>query len=177
MKTHDIKIREVKPDDIHLVQEIGKKTFKETFEASNSTENMQEYLDSSFSISKLVTELSDQNSAFYFALTDDKVVGYLKVNWGESQTENSDKNALEIERIYVLKEFHGKKVGQVLYQKAIEISVQKGVEFIWLGVWEENPRAIHFYKKNGFREFDKHVFQLGDDKQTDIMMKRPINYD
>lgn len=175
MKTHDIKIREVKSDDIHLVQEIGKRTFKETFEASNSAENMQEYLDNSFSISKLENELSDQNSLFYFALFNEKVVGYLKVNWGESQTENSDQNALEIERIYVLKEFHGKKVGQVLYEKAIEISVQKGVEFIWLGVWEENPRAIRFYKKNGFTEFDKHVFQLGDDKQTDIMMKRPVN--
>lgn len=175
MKIHNIKIRVVKPEDIHLVQEIGKKTFKETFEASNSAENMQEYLDNSFSISKLEIELSDQNSAFYFALIDEKIVGYLKVNWGKSQTENSDKNALEIERIYVLKDFHGKKVGQVLYHKAIEISVQKGVEFIWLGVWEENPRAIHFYKKNGFEEFDKHIFQLGDDKQTDIMMKRPLN--
>ncbi|QIA09136.1 GNAT family N-acetyltransferase [Draconibacterium halophilum] len=175
MKTHDIKIREVKSDDIHLVQEIGKRTFKETFEASNSAENMQEYLDNSFSISKLENELSDQNSLFYFALFNEKVVGYLKVNWRESQTENSNKNALEIERIYVLKEFHGMKVGQVLYEKAIEISVQKDVEFIWLGVWEENPRAIRFYKKNGFTEFDKHVFQLGDDKQTDIMMKRPAN--
>lgn len=175
MKSHDIKTREVKSDDIHLVQEIGKRTFKETFEASNSTENMQDYLDNSFSISKLESELSDQNSLFYFALFNEKVVGYLKVNWGESQTENSDKNALEIERIYVLKEFHGMKVGQVLYEKAIEISGQKGVEFIWLGVWEENPRAIRFYKKNGFTEFDKHVFQLGDDKQTDIMMKRSVS--
>ena len=174
MKSHDIKTREVKYDDIHLVQEIGKRTFKETFEASNSAENMQEYLDNSFSISKLENELSDQNSEFYFALIDEKVVGYLKVNWGESQTENSDQNALEIERIYVLKEFHGKNVGQVLYEKAIEIFEQKGVEFIWLGVWEENPRAIRFYKKNGFTEFDKHVFQLGEDKQTDIMMKRSV---
>ncbi len=71
----------------------------------------------------------------------------------------------------VLKEFHGKKVGQLLYDKAIEIAKQKNTEYIWLGVWEENPRAISFYKKNCFVEFDKHFFKLGDDKQTDIMMK------
>lgn len=96
------------------------------------------------------------------------------VYWGPSQTENTDENALEIERIYVLKEFLGKKVGQVLYEKAIEISTQKEVDFVWLGVWEENQRAIRFYHKNGFEAFDKHVFQLGDGKQTDILMKRRI---
>jgi len=43
---------------------------------------------------------------------------------------------------------------------------------VWLGVWEENPRAIKFYKKNGFVEFDKHTFVLGEDEQTDILMKK-----
>ena len=70
-----------------------------------------------------------------------------------------------------MKEFHGKKVGQILYDKALEIAQQKDVEFVWLGVWEENRRAINFYKKNGFVEFDKHIFKLGEDEQTDIMMK------
>jgi ribosomal protein S18 acetylase RimI-like enzyme len=82
-----------------------------------------------------------------------------------------DKTALEIERIYVLKDFHGKSVGQMLYKKALEIAQMKKVSYVWLGVWEENPRAISFYKKNGFVEFDKHIFKLGDDEQTDIMMK------
>ena len=71
----------------------------------------------------------------------------------------------------MLKEYHGQKVGQILYDKAIEIAQQKSVDFVWLVVWEENPRAINFYKKNGFIEFDKHIFKLGDDEQTDIMMK------
>lgn len=174
MNTHSIIIKEVTSNDIDQLQEIGKKTFRETFEASNSEENMNEYLDINFSKSKINAELTEPNSEFYFAMLNEKVVGYLKINWGISQTENPDKNALEIERIYVSKEFHGKKVGQVLYEKALEISVQKKVEYVWLGVWEENPRAIRFYQKNGFKEFDKHTFQLGDDKQTDIMMKRPL---
>jgi hypothetical protein len=102
---------------------------------------------------------------------DGKTIGYLKVNVGESQTEIKDKNTLEIERIYVLKEFHGKKVGQILYDKAIELAKDKNIENVWLGVWEENPRAIRFYEKNGFVAFDKHIFKLGNDEQTDIMMK------
>ncbi|WP_293933853.1 GNAT family N-acetyltransferase [Sphingobacterium sp. UBA6645] len=166
-----VNIRKVTLNDIDQLQKIGKQTFYETFSAENTEENMINYLNEGFSIEKLTTELSDKNAEFYFATLDNNVVGYLKLNFGQSQTELQDDTALEIERIYVLKEFHGKKVGQVLYEKAIEIAKQKNADYVWLGVWEENPRAISFYKKNGFVEFDKHIFKLGNDEQTDIMMK------
>lgn len=166
-----VNIRKVTLNDIDQLQKIGKQTFYETFSAENTEENMINYLNEGFSIEKLTTELSDKNTEFYFATLDNNVIGYLKLNFGQSQTELQDDKALEIERIYVLKEFHGKKVGQVLYEKAIEIAKEKNADYVWLGVWEENPRAISFYKKNGFVEFDKHIFKLGNDEQTDIMMK------
>ena len=157
--------------NIEKLQKIGRQTFFETFSESNSEENMQKYLDEGFSIEKLTTELTDTNAEFYFAVLDEEVIGYLKLNFGDSQTELKDNKALEIERIYVSKEFHGKSVGQLLYDKAIEVAEQKNADYVWLGVWEENPRAISFYKKNGFVEFDKHIFKLGNDEQIDIMMK------
>jgi len=166
-----IVIKRVNPDDINKLQQIGRQTFYETFSAGNSEENMTRYLDDSFSINKLTAELNDKDSEFYFAELDNNIIGYLKLNFGRSQTELKDNKALEIERIYVLKEFHGKKAGQLLYKKAISIAMQKNSDYVWLGVWEENPRAINFYKKNGFIEFDKHIFVLGSDIQTDIMMK------
>jgi ribosomal protein S18 acetylase RimI-like enzyme len=167
----DIKIKKATVSDINELQAIGRQTFFETFASGNTEENMAKYLQEGFSKEKLTVELSNKNSEMYFAILEDKVIGYLKLNFGESQTELKDNTALEIERIYVLKEFHGKSVGQVLYEKAIEIAHEKKAEYVWLGVWEENPRAISFYKKNGFQEFDKHIFKLGDDEQTDIMMK------
>nr|WP_315176264.1 GNAT family N-acetyltransferase [uncultured Flavobacterium sp.] len=166
--------RRITLDDLEKLQNIGRKTFEETFSESNSEENMRNYLEEGFSKEKLTAELKNKDSEFYFATLKDEVIGYLKVNFGESQTELKDSKALEIERIYVSKEFHGKSVGQILYDKAIEIAKQKGSEYVWLGVWEENPRAISFYKKNGFVEFDKHIFRLGDDEQTDIMMKMKL---
>lgn len=137
----------------------------------NSEEDMKKYLDENFSIEKLTDELNNKNSEFYFAKLENTVIGYLKLNFGESQTELKDNKALEIERIYVPKEFHGQSVGQILYEKAIQVAKQKDVDYVWLGVWEENLRALSFYKKNGFTEFDKHIFKLGNDEQTDIMMK------
>ena len=141
------------------------------FAESNSAENMAKYLEEAYSFEKLNEELNNQNSFFYFAILDEKVIGYLKLNLGESQTELKDNDALEIERIYVLKDFHGKKVGQLLFDKAITIAKELQVAYVWLGVWEENKRALQFYTKNGFVEFDQHVFVLGDEAQTDIMMK------
>jgi ribosomal protein S18 acetylase RimI-like enzyme len=132
---------------------------------------MKTYLEESFSMIKLKAELEDNNSEFYFAELNNNIIGYLKLNWGESQTEIQDENTLEIERIYVLKDVYGKNIGQLLFQKAMDIAVQKKVNYVWLGVWEENLRAINFYKKNGFSEFNKHIFRLGNDEQTDIMMK------
>lgn len=169
MNTIDIK--KIGPEEILQLQKIGRQTFYETFFESNTEENMKNYLENGFSIDKITSEVNNKNSEFYFAKLDEEVIGYLKLNFGKSQTELKDDKALEIERIYVLKEFHGKKVGQILYEKAIEIAKNKKSDYVWLGVWEENLRAINFYKKNGFVEFDKHIFKLGNDEQTDIMMK------
>lgn len=107
--TMEINVRQVTPDDIDQLQEIGRQTFYETFAGSNTEDDMQKYLDESFCEHKLTAELTDPNSEFYFAILDKKVIGYLKLNFGQSQTELKDDKALEIERIYVPKEFHGKK--------------------------------------------------------------------
>jgi ribosomal protein S18 acetylase RimI-like enzyme len=157
--------------DLPDLQKIGRQTFFEAFSDGNTEENMSKYLEEGFSLEKLTSEFNDTNAEFFLAKLQNQVIGYLKLNFGESQTELKDTKAIEIERIYVLKEFYGKRVGQLLYDQAIKIAKEKNADYVWLGVWEENPRAINFYKKNGFVEFDKHIFVLGDDEQTDIMMR------
>jgi GNAT superfamily N-acetyltransferase len=164
----------VTPDDITQLQSIGRDTFSETFAEVNTEENMRTYLEGSFSIARLTEEVNNGASQFYFAILEGVVIGYLKINLGQAQTELKDDQALEIERIYVRKAYHGKKVGQVLYEKAMDIAGEIGVNYVWLGVWEKNSKAIRFYTKNGFVPFDKHIFKLGDDVQTDIMMKKLV---
>jgi ribosomal protein S18 acetylase RimI-like enzyme len=171
----NIKIEQINQNHIAALQQIGRQTFSETFAESNSAENMAKYLDEAYSYEKLNAELNDSNSIFYFAVMDQNVIGYLKLNFGASQTDLKDNNALEIERIYVLREFHGKKIGQLLFDKAIEVAKAQHVAYVWLGVWEENKRALQFYTKNGFVEFNQHVFVLGDEAQTDIMMKLELS--
>ena len=168
---NSITITKIGPAQLAQLQAIGRQTFTETFSSTNSEENLNAYLQYGFSTAKLTAELNNPNSEFYFATLNDKVIGYLKINFGIAQTELQDPKAMEVERIYVLGEFQSKKVGQLLFEKALAIAKNKKVDFVWLGVWEENHRAIRFYTKNGFVAFDSHIFLMGNDKQTDILMK------
>jgi ribosomal protein S18 acetylase RimI-like enzyme len=160
-----------KPNEINELQKISKETFVEAFSNQNSEENMRKYLDENLSTQQLRNELLNSESSFYFARIDEKIIGYLKVNFGKAQTDFKEDDSIEIERVYVLSEFQGKEVGKKLLDKAIEISSEKNAKSVWLGVWEKNYKAIRFYHKNGFVEFGKHPFILGDDIQTDILMK------
>ena len=169
-----ITIRKASPSEIVELQKIGRQTFYETFSASNSAHNMEKYLEEGFSTGKLAAELADRNSQFFFAELDNQIIGYLKLNSGSSQTELKNEKSLEIERIYVLQEFQGRKVGQLLLEKALKVAYHLNADFVWLGVWEENTKAINFYTKNGFIEFDRHIFRLGDARQTDLLMKLPL---
>jgi diamine N-acetyltransferase len=169
-----IHITQASITDITTLQLIGKQTFSETFASHNTEADMQQYLDNNFSTDKLNKELKNPGSQFYIAWDEHTPIGYLKVNTGTAQTELQNDDALEIERIYVASDYHGKKVGQLPYEKALEVAQALNKPSIWLGVWEENHKAIRFYEKNGFVAFDKHIFKLGNDEQTDIMMKKVL---
>ena len=163
------------PEDLILLEQISRATFLETFADSNSAENMSRYLTENMSADKLRTELSNDQSAFFLVEADTNVIGYLKINQGSAQTENKYEHALEIERIYVLHSYHGKGIGKMMLDFAMESARSMKADVVWLGVWEHNLRAISFYRKHGFVAFDEHVFMLGDDRQIDIMMKRQVN--
>ncbi len=155
--------------------EIGRQTFYDAFgPPANTEKNINKYLNKKFTLDQITKEFNNKNSFFYFAKYKNSIVGYLKLNILDAQTEDVEGNTLEIERIYVLKEFQGKKIGHQLIQETIKIAKNKNVDFIWLGVWQKNPKAIQFYQKNGFTPFDKHQFKLGTDIQTDILMKRKL---
>lgn len=166
-----INIKAIGIDDVVALQMIAQQTFSETFTDYNDQDNLKKYLDEKLSIEKLGAELSNPHSQFYFAQIGEEVVGYLKTNTGDAQTELMDLNAFEIQRIYVLQAYHGKKVGQLLIEKALEVARKITCAYVWLGVWEENHRAIRFYSKNGFVKFDTHIFKMGDEEQMDWLMK------
>jgi ribosomal protein S18 acetylase RimI-like enzyme len=172
MNPSKLSIHRVELSHIQALRNISIETFVEAFDADNSEENMQQYIQEGLSEAKLREELMNEHSAFYFAMQDDVMLGYLKINFADAQSDVRDTDAMEIERIYVYKSYHGKHVGQALLDFAMNCANEKKLHYVWLGVWEHNPRAIRFYQKNGFKVFGQHVFKLGKDEQTDVLMKR-----
>lgn len=160
--------------DIEQLRRISMETFLEAFAAQNAREHMDDYLAEAMSVAKLLGELRETASRFFFAYQGQDLIGYLKVNFGDAQTERVDGDAMEIERIYVYAKVHGTGVGQALLDRAIDMAKGAGVTTVWLGVWEHNLKAVRFYQKNGFEKFGEHIFQLGNDAQVDILMKRPV---
>ncbi|MCB0686106.1 MAG: GNAT family N-acetyltransferase [Saprospiraceae bacterium] len=160
--------------DLDSLRNISIDTFMIAFGAVNEKENMDAYISQAFSASQLAKEIREPETTFYFAMEKETVVGYLKLNTGQAQTDLQEANSLEIERIYVLPDVQGRGIGGQMLDFAIEKALIMEKEFIWLGVWEHNHGAIRFYSSYGFSQFDQHPFMLGKDRQIDLLFRKKL---
>ena len=163
-------IRIATESDVELLSKIGTTTFIETYGEQNTPENLERYILEKFNQRQILDEIKTPKTIFLLAELKHEVIGFAKMR--VNLVENADEKALEIERIYILKDYHGKKYGATLMQKCIDVAIENKYESLWLGVWEHNPKAIKFYQKWGFKVFGEHIFQLGDDAQTDFLMRK-----
>ena len=161
-------------ENVNVLHDISCKTFKSAFADYNSPHQLQIFLDSAYNIQKLRSELSNEYSKFIFLYSDDELAGYFKVNESTAQTELHDNASLEIERIYIIETYQGRGLGGYIINKVCEMARESGKRYIWLGVWENNLKAISFYKKHGFYKIGAHSFFVGSDEQTDYIMRKDL---
>lgn len=165
--TNEIKIQRVNNTEVEELRALGEATFRETFGVQNTKENLDAYLAKSFSLANVEAQLKSPGSEFYFASLNEKTVAYLKLN-------TSDKG-LEIERIYVIGSAQGQCIGKALFQFSLNLAKSRESTWIWLGVWQENVKAVEFYKRQGMEVFDTRQFQLGSELQDDFLMRLLIS--
>jgi diamine N-acetyltransferase len=167
-------IRRATTADAENIALLSRQTFYDTFAEFNSIEDMDKFMNESFSIQALMDEVSAAENIFFAAFMEDEMIGYAKLAESKNPPELGDINAIEIGRIYAAKKTIGMGVGKALMEKCIELAAARNKQLIWLGVWEHNQRAKSFYSKFGFEKFGEHDFILGNDVQTDWLMKRAI---
>lgn len=167
-------VRRASIEDAELLAELGARTFAETFAEDSSPEDMAAYLADAFNVERLTAELNDPLSVFFIAEVEGRAAGYAKIREGEALSGVEGERPIELVRLYVLREWLGRAVGQALMQRSIDEARELGFQTIWLGVWEHNDRAQAFYRKWNFREVGEHIFQLGADPQRDILMQRAV---
>jgi ribosomal protein S18 acetylase RimI-like enzyme len=172
---NELVVHRVQKADLLALQEISRQTFFDAFGEVNTNEDMNHYLEVNLSMEQLTLEFNNPSTSFYFAKNGKETLAYLKLNELDAQTEKRAMPSMEIERIYVRKEFQNSGVGQFLLNHSIQITKDKQLKLIWLGVWEHNVPAIRFYERNQFQLFGKHAFMLGADEQTDLLMERYLD--
>lgn len=170
----EITMKQCTMDDLFSLRELSYKTYDGTFGPMNSPDVIKSYLEKSFDLDKLRNELVNTYSRFYFLYAGKELAGYLKLNEFEAQTDINDPQSLEIERIYVAKEFQGRGLGRTLMNMAIAVGNDLGKSYLWLGVWEKNEKGIEFYKKQGFYVIGKHPFYMGQEEQTDYIFRKDL---
>ncbi|MDB6136906.1 MAG: family N-acetyltransferase [Verrucomicrobiales bacterium] len=159
--------------DAELIADMSRQTFYDTFAADNDPADMQLFLNEQFTRGRLLIEVGRPGLEFILAYVGSEVAGYLKLRDARPPA-GIDGPALEVARLYALKNFIGKGIGAALIEESLRIAAGKGKEWIWLGVWERNARAIAFYERWGFEKFSECDFLLGHDKQRDWLMKRRV---
>jgi diamine N-acetyltransferase len=167
-------IRRGTVQDAHLLSELGERTFAETFAADNTPEDLAAYIATSFNFARQTAELEDPASTFLIAEVDGRAAGYAKLHDGEPENGIEGDKPVELVRLYVLLEWLGRGIGEQLMRACLDEARQAGHETIWLGVWERNARAQAFYRKWDFRAVGEHMFQLGADRQRDLLMQRTL---
>lgn len=167
-------IKICKKNQVNLLRAVSIETYRDTFSHSNSETLMMQYFQDALNKEKLQAELNHPDSAFYFIYFAEKVAGFLKVNVMSAQTDIKDVHSLEIERFYIRKSFLRKGLGKQLMSFACDLARQKNKEFAWLGVWENNIPALHFYKKMGFYQIGAHPFNMAGDIQTDLLLQKDL---
>ena len=153
-----------------LLADLGRRAFYEAFHQYNDPADMQAYLDLAFHPDALKQALEDPAVTFIIASWDAEPVGYAKLKRCAGPKELEGHRALMLERIYALQAFVGKKVGKMLMEHCIRIANEEGFEYLWLGVWQQNERAISFYKRFGFHVIGTKQFIIGNEVNDDYVM-------
>ncbi|NER17083.1 GNAT family N-acetyltransferase [Spongiivirga citrea] len=157
--------------DLHKLRELSEETFIDAFEKHNNPEDFKAYVDTAFSLNAIKSQLINPSTAFYFVIKDEEIIGYFKVNEQDAQSDLHLENTLELERVYVVKQAQGNGYGTIILNEIIDKAKSQKMKAIWLGVWEHNTDAIRFYERYGFKKFGSHPYWLGNDKQTDFVMR------
>lgn len=169
-------IREAVPEDAKLLTDLAYTTFWDAFahHPKNAPDDLNHYMRQAFNQEQITAELAGEKNIFLIAEIDGEAAGYSKIIIDNIEPGIKAERPVELARLYAHQKHLGQGVGQKLLDACFDRGRAEDRDVMWLGVWEFNPRAQRFYEKNCFRVVGSHVFLLGEDEQTDLLMQRSL---
>lgn len=165
-----LRIRRATSADAELISVLGARTFVTSFGAQNTPENLAKHLANAFGEGIQTRELADPAITYLIADLDGRTAGYAQVREGDAPPCVTGVSPVEVRRFYVVNDYHGTGIAQALMNACADEARRRGGRTLWLGVWDQNPRAIRFYTKWGFEDAGGQTFMLGDDPQQDRVL-------
>lgn len=165
-------IKQATIEDAQLLTDLGARCFLEAYSDVKAEKDLMGYIPTAFIKTDIESSIKNNDVIFLIAYIDDDAVGYVKLRWERSHPNlNPKEKNIELERIYVLRNFWKHKIGAALMLEAIQLSKNKNYDYLWLGVWQQNNRAIDFYLKMNFEIFGTKKFFVGTEENDDYVMR------
>lgn len=161
---------------LDILVQLEQQTFTETFDGVYTPEDLRAFLLDKKSKEVLAAEMNAPGALFFLVWYEQQPAGFLKLNLHKQPDNNGPLPApvIEVEKIYVLQQFQGMRLGKLLIEHSFQVARDNKAKTIWLGVWEHNHKAIRFYQQQGFEKFGEHIFQIGNQADTDWLMKKQL---
>lgn len=169
-----IQIKPIDANELDTLRQLAVDIYRTTFERHNSKENMERYLAQAFNLEQLAREWAEPRSVYLGAYDQQRLMAYLRLRENCEVNGYLGENHVELQRLYVQTTYQGSGVANQMMEAALDYARQKKYDWLWLGVWEKNEKAQRFYQRWGFEKFSEHVFWMGNDAQTDWLMKKRI---
>jgi ribosomal protein S18 acetylase RimI-like enzyme len=170
-----IRVRPAVPSDALPLSQFGARAFRDAFAADNRPENLDVYLAKAYGVPQQSAELADPSVATLIAEASQNLVGFAQLRSGITPACVTGPQPMELWRFYVAREWHGQGVASTLMAAVVAEALRRGAHTLWLGVWERNGRAQAFYRKCGYVVVGEQPFVLGSERQTDLVMARPVS--
>lgn len=157
-------------EDIASLSIFSINTFTDTFKGTCTDEDLEYFLSTTYSPQILMEELENPLSEVWLLKLEEKITGFIKLNFSAPLPSPQSGSGMEIQRLYIDKEYHSLGMGKKLMELAETRARENHENRIWLGVWEYNEKAKNFYEKWGFQYFGSHPFPIGNTPQVDLWM-------
>ncbi|WP_243301413.1 GNAT family N-acetyltransferase [Geothrix oryzisoli] len=167
-------IRPATSADAAIVADLGARTFRETFEQHVSGPDLEAFLAAAYGEAIQRAGLADPARPARILEVEGVPTGFLQLRLGHREPGVPGERPVELQRIYVLRTAQGGGRGAALMAEALEMARAWGADVLWLGVWENNLKALAFYARSGFREVGDHIFQVGDQVDRDLILAKDL---
>lgn len=171
----DINVRVIDASHAQVLSDLGRRLFADTFAADNKPANIEAFLNDAYTLNHQQRELNDASMHTFMAFDKDVPVGFSQLRENKDVYDFvGDKEAIELQRIYVDKAYAGQGIGKTLLNACLQKAKELNKNTMWLGVWEFNPNAIKFYERQGFQTVGSHIFKVGEQEDTDNVMVKKL---